>query len=171
MTYEYSDNFHWLLRQDVIGKYNESAENSDQNWANRYPVWMPQTPMYEISLIYMFWVWRLRPWCWGEHFLYWGVWTMAFCPKIELISKVRILSPLKITSTNHWRWTFHICVCRSICGSNIQGIIYLTLCVMQALHDLQISNPLTTLPYPRCMRYSYIIDWLIVSNLKLLTPP
>ena len=52
-----------------------------------------------------------------------------------------------------------------------EGIIYLTLCVMQALHDLQISNPLTTLPYPRCMRYSYIIDWLIVSSLKLLTPP
>ena len=38
-----------------------------------------KTPMYEMPLIFVFGVWGLGLWGWGEHFLYWGLGRWHFC--------------------------------------------------------------------------------------------
>ena len=47
---------------------------------------MDKTPMYEMPLVFVCWLWGFG--FWGEHFWFWGVGvlSLAFCPKIVLSS-------------------------------------------------------------------------------------
>ena len=46
-----------------------------------------KTPMYEMPLTFVFGVWGLGFWGWGEHFLYWGFGCWRFDPRATAFHK------------------------------------------------------------------------------------